>query len=97
MWDADFVGCGARVCVHEQISNYELGIIMPLRDDAEVERVACWTRPLRKYVLGKDEPWVCVFSLVVVVIGGSLVFLVALDACVRSAGWHCCHQDIISL
>lgn len=33
-------------------------MLMPLRSDAELARVACWERPPRKYVLGRDEPWV---------------------------------------
>ena len=44
----------------EQITNFELGVLIPLRNEAELERVACWERPPRKYVLGKDEPWVCI-------------------------------------
>ncbi|KDQ27470.1 hypothetical protein PLEOSDRAFT_51208 [Pleurotus ostreatus PC15] len=39
------------------IKNYELGIVFPLKDEAEVERVACWQRPPRKYVPGDDRPW----------------------------------------
>ncbi|CAL1698599.1 unnamed protein product [Somion occarium] len=38
-------------------TNFELGIVFPLRSAEELERVACWERPPRKYVLGKDEPW----------------------------------------
>ncbi|CAL1698618.1 unnamed protein product [Somion occarium] len=38
-------------------TNFELGIVFPLRRAEELERVACWERPPRKYVLGKDEPW----------------------------------------
>lgn len=39
------------------ISNYELGVIFPLKDEAEVNLVACWERPPRRYVSGKDDPW----------------------------------------
>ena len=41
-----------------QITNYELGILIPLRTEAEIERLTCWERPAQKYVLGRDEPWV---------------------------------------
>ena len=44
-----------RLC---QITNYELGIAFPLRSEKEVEDVACYRRPPRKYVTGTDEPWV---------------------------------------
>ncbi|EJD04669.1 phospholipase D/nuclease [Fomitiporia mediterranea MF3/22] len=39
------------------IVNYELGIVIPLRTGEEVENVACWRRPARKYVLDVDRPW----------------------------------------
>ncbi|KAF9491900.1 phospholipase D/nuclease [Pleurotus eryngii] len=39
------------------IKNYELGIVFPLKDEAEVEKVACWQRPPRTYVPGDDRPW----------------------------------------
>ncbi|KAF8064419.1 tyrosyl-DNA phosphodiesterase-domain-containing protein [Lyophyllum atratum] len=39
------------------ISNYELGIIFPLRDKEHAESVTCFERPPKKYNLGKDEPW----------------------------------------
>lgn len=41
-----------------QVNNYELGILIPLRTQEEVERMTCWERPPKKYVLGQDEPWV---------------------------------------
>ncbi|KAG2005546.1 hypothetical protein CC2G_001942 [Coprinopsis cinerea AmutBmut pab1-1] len=40
------------------ITNYEVGVVFPLKDDAEVEKVACFQRPPKKYVAGKDEPWI---------------------------------------
>ncbi|KAH9941389.1 phospholipase D/nuclease [Amylocystis lapponica] len=40
------------------ISNYELGIVLPLRSAADADRMACWERPPRKYDLSKDEPWI---------------------------------------
>lgn len=39
------------------ITNYELGVVFPLKDQKEVDRVACWQRPPKKY-LGGDEPWI---------------------------------------
>lgn len=38
--------------------NYELGILFPLYSEEEIERVSCFKRPPRKYVLGEDRPWV---------------------------------------
>ncbi|KAJ3848765.1 tyrosyl-DNA phosphodiesterase-domain-containing protein [Lentinula lateritia] len=39
------------------IRNYELGIVLPLKDMAEVDKLACFERPPRKY--GPDDsPWV---------------------------------------
>ena len=40
-----------------QITNFELGVLFPLRSEEELERVACWERPPRKYGSG-DVPWV---------------------------------------
>lgn len=40
-----------------KIANYELGIVFPMKDSAEADKVACWQRPPRKYTT-KDEPWV---------------------------------------
>ncbi|KXN83273.1 Tyrosyl-DNA phosphodiesterase 1, partial [Leucoagaricus sp. SymC.cos] len=39
------------------ITNYEIGVVLPLKDDAEANRVACFERPPRKYAVG-DEPWI---------------------------------------
>jgi tyrosyl-DNA phosphodiesterase-1 len=42
------------------ITNYELGIVIPLpaeNTDAAADEIACWTRPPRAYVKGVDEPW----------------------------------------
>ena len=45
-----------------QITNYELGILIPLHSQEEIDRVACWERPPQKYVSGRDEPWVSLKS-----------------------------------
>ena len=42
-----------------QISNYELGVVFLLKDAKEVDNVACFQRPPKKYI-SSDEPWVCV-------------------------------------
>ncbi|KAI5120005.1 hypothetical protein M0805_008466 [Coniferiporia weirii] len=39
------------------IVNFELGIVLPLRNDDEADRIACWKRPPRKYVSGVDRAW----------------------------------------
>lgn len=38
--------------------NYELGILFPLYSEKEIEKVSCFKRPPRKYLLGEDRPWV---------------------------------------
>ena len=38
--------------------NYEMGIVLPLKSNKEIEDIVCWERPARKYVLGKDRAWV---------------------------------------
>ncbi|KAM5541013.1 hypothetical protein V8D89_005324 [Ganoderma adspersum] len=40
------------------ITNYELGILLPLHSQEEIDSVACWERPPQKYVVGRDEPWI---------------------------------------
>ncbi|RPD63488.1 phospholipase D/nuclease [Lentinus tigrinus ALCF2SS1-6] len=40
------------------ITNYELGVVLPLHSQEEIDRVACWERPPEKYVSGRDEPWI---------------------------------------
>jgi tyrosyl-DNA phosphodiesterase-1 len=40
------------------VVNYELGVIFPLYDANDVERVSCFKRPARKYVSGQDRPWI---------------------------------------
>ena len=49
--------CRDNVCLF-QVTNYELGIVLPLKSEEEIEGIACWERPAKKYVIGKDEPWV---------------------------------------
>ncbi|KAH9957834.1 tyrosyl-DNA phosphodiesterase-domain-containing protein [Russula dissimulans] len=38
------------------VTNYELGIVLPLRDEADVDRVVCYERPPRRYE-PRDRPW----------------------------------------
>ncbi|OSX58620.1 hypothetical protein POSPLADRAFT_1060515 [Postia placenta MAD-698-R-SB12] len=40
------------------ITNYELGIVLPLRSEKEADRIACWVRPPKKYNLSRDQPWI---------------------------------------
>ncbi len=42
-----------------QISNYELGVVFLLKDAKEVDNIACFQRPPKKY-MSSDEPWVCI-------------------------------------
>ncbi len=41
-----------------QVTNYELGVMFPLKTEEELNTLPCWERPAKKYVSGKDEPWV---------------------------------------
>ncbi|TFK73058.1 phospholipase D/nuclease [Pluteus cervinus] len=40
------------------VTNYELGVMFPLKSEQELNTLPCWERPAKKYVLGKDEPWI---------------------------------------
>jgi len=46
------------------ITNYEIGVVFPLKDEAQANKIACWERPPKKYVLGNDLPWMQNDSLV---------------------------------
>ncbi|KAF9018799.1 phospholipase D/nuclease, partial [Hymenopellis radicata] len=39
------------------ISNYEIGIVFPIQSKAELEKLAFWERPARRYG-ADDEPWI---------------------------------------
>jgi hypothetical protein len=41
-----------------QVTNYELGVVFPLKDDDHVDKTACWERPPTMYVRGDDVSWV---------------------------------------
>lgn len=41
-----------------KIVNYELGVVIPLKDPKEVLGYTSWVRPPRGYS-SEDEPWVC--------------------------------------
>ena len=43
------------------MTNYELGIVFPLRNQVDVDRVVCYERPPRRYGSG-DQPWVSPFG-----------------------------------
>lgn len=44
--------------VSTQITNFELGVLLPLRRKEDLDSVVCWEQPAKKYVIGTDEPWV---------------------------------------
>lgn len=44
-----------------QVTNYELGIVFSLRDEADVNRLVCYERPPRRYG-SRDRPWVSSFG-----------------------------------
>ncbi|QRV99330.1 tyrosyl-DNA phosphodiesterase 1 [Ceratobasidium sp. AG-Ba] len=39
------------------ITNYELGVVVRLESANQGDVLACWKRPARPYVMGKDVPW----------------------------------------
>jgi tyrosyl-DNA phosphodiesterase-1 len=43
------------------VTNYELGIVFSLRDEADVERVVSYERPPKRYG-SRDRPWVSSFG-----------------------------------
>lgn len=47
------------------MTNYELGIVFSLEDEADIDRVVCYQRPPRRYG-SKDRPWVSCSLLEVV-------------------------------
>jgi tyrosyl-DNA phosphodiesterase 1 len=55
---ADLIMRTIRLTDLTQVTNYELGVAFPLKDDDHIDRIACWERPPKKYVLGDDVPWV---------------------------------------
>ncbi|TFK36150.1 tyrosyl-DNA phosphodiesterase-domain-containing protein [Crucibulum laeve] len=40
------------------ISNYEVGVVFPLKDEEAANQFACFERPPKKYASGRDEPWI---------------------------------------
>ncbi|KAF8264858.1 tyrosyl-DNA phosphodiesterase-domain-containing protein [Lactarius quietus] len=38
------------------VTNYELGIVFPLKDEAEIDRMVCYERPPKRYG-SRDRPW----------------------------------------
>jgi len=38
------------------VTNYELGVVFALKDEADVDRVACYQRPPTRYS-SRDRPW----------------------------------------
>lgn len=41
-----------------QVTNFELGVVFPLRSEKEANDIGCWERPAKKYDLKSDVPWV---------------------------------------
>lgn len=44
------------------MTNYELGIVFPLKDEAEIDRVVCYERPAKRYG-SRDRPWARHFAM----------------------------------
>jgi hypothetical protein len=47
-----------------QVSNYELGVIVPVYDAKEADDIICWDRPPKSYESRGDQPWVSTDCLV---------------------------------
>jgi tyrosyl-DNA phosphodiesterase-1 len=43
-----------------QVSNYELGVVVPTYDAKEVDEIVCWERPPESYESRGDQPWVSI-------------------------------------
>ena len=41
-----------------QVSNYELGVIVPMYDAKEADDIVCWERPPKSYESQGNQPWV---------------------------------------
>ena len=41
-----------------QVSNYELGVVVPVYDAKEADDIVCWERPPRSYESQGNQPWV---------------------------------------
>ena len=41
-----------------QVSNYELGVIVPVYDAKEADDIVCWERPPKSYESQGNQPWV---------------------------------------
>ena len=39
-----------------QVTSYELGIVFPLKEEAEIDRVVCYGRPAKRYG-SRDRLW----------------------------------------
>lgn len=52
----------SRLAVSEltkpQVSNYELGVIVPVYDSKEAADIVCWESPPKSYESQGDQPWV---------------------------------------
>ncbi|CAE6457552.1 unnamed protein product [Rhizoctonia solani] len=48
-------GSGFNPSIH--MTNYELGVVLPLESVTQGDKLACWKRPPRQYVEGVDVPW----------------------------------------
>ncbi|EJD52434.1 phospholipase D/nuclease [Auricularia subglabra TFB-10046 SS5] len=48
---------GSSITPILSIRNYELGVVLPIKDPAQFDDLVCWKRPARKYESGKDVAW----------------------------------------
>ena len=47
-----------------QVSNYELGVVVPVYDAKEADDIVCWERPPKGYESRGNQPWVSTYFLV---------------------------------
>ncbi|KAH7108394.1 phospholipase D/nuclease [Auriculariales sp. MPI-PUGE-AT-0066] len=48
---------GSHITPVLNVTNFELGIVFPIKDRAMMDELVSWKRPARKYVIGTDMPW----------------------------------------
>ena len=50
--------CSRFMPMKLQVSNYELGVIIPVYDAKEADDIICWERPPKSYESQGNQPWV---------------------------------------
>ncbi|KZV95003.1 phospholipase D/nuclease [Exidia glandulosa HHB12029] len=48
---------GSRITPVLNITNFELGVVLPIKEPEQLDEMVAWKRPARKYNLPQDVPW----------------------------------------